>query len=61
VVVYDVAADGTLRSRTAVDLEGMATEDVAAHDLDGDGRPEIIASGRKTSNVVIYWNRSGRP
>jgi hypothetical protein len=59
VVVYDVARDGTLRTRTPVDLQGMATEDLAAHDLDGDGRPEIIASGRRTSNVVIYWNRTG--
>ena len=59
VVVYDIAADATLRSRTAVDLQGMATEDLASADLDGDGRPEIIASGRRTSNVVIYWNRSG--
>ncbi len=60
VVVYDIAPDGTLRTRTPVDLQGMATEDLAAHDLDGDGKPEIIASGRRTANVVIYWNRSGR-
>jgi hypothetical protein len=25
-------------------------------DLDGDGRPDIIATGRQTSNVRIYWN-----
>ncbi len=60
VVVYDVAPDGKVRARTPVDLEGMATEDVATADLDGDGKPEIIASGRRTSNVVIYWNRSTR-
>ena len=29
----------------------------AAADLDGDGRPEIIAAGRDTHNLKIYWNR----
>lgn len=58
VVVYGFAPDGTLRTRTPVDLQGMTTEDLAAEDLDGDQRPEIIASGRKTANVVIYWNRT---
>lgn len=58
VVIYGVGRDGALRTRTPVDIQGMATEDVATHDLDGDGRPEIIASGRRTSNVVIYWNRA---
>jgi len=57
VVAYDVNRDGVLQSRTPIDLQDMATEDVAVHDLDGDGRPEIIASGRRTANVVIYWNR----
>jgi hypothetical protein len=60
VVAYDVSRDGVVQSRTAVDLEGMATEDLVAADLDGDGRPELIASGRKTANVVIYWNRGRR-
>lgn len=59
VVVYGIGPAGELRTRTPVDLQGMAAEDIAVHDLDGDGRPEIIASGRKTSNVVIYWNRTG--
>jgi hypothetical protein len=58
VVVYDIAADATIRTRTPVDLQGMTTEDLTTADLDGDGDPEIIASGRRTSNVVIYWNRS---
>lgn len=59
VVVYGIGQAGELRTRTPVDLQGMAAEDIAVHDLDGDGRPEIIASGRRTSNVVIYWNRTG--
>ena len=39
-----------------IDSGGMATEDVTAADLDGDGRPEIIAAGRATHNLKIYWN-----
>ena len=27
-------------------------------DLDGDGRPEVIAAGRASHNVVIYWNET---
>ena len=32
----------------------MACEDLKLADLDGDGRPEIIAAGRSTKNVIIY-------
>ena len=41
-----------------VDDGGMATEDLAVADLDGDGRPETVAAGRATGNVKIYWNES---
>ncbi|MCZ2073810.1 MAG: VCBS repeat-containing protein [Bryobacterales bacterium] len=43
-----------------VDEGGMAAEDLLAADLDGDGRPEIVAGGRKTANIRIYWNVAGR-
>jgi hypothetical protein len=36
----------------------MACEDLKVADLDGDGRPEIIAAGRATKNVIIYWNET---
>ena len=36
----------------------MACEDLAAADLDGDGKTDIIAAGRASHNVVIYWNKS---
>jgi hypothetical protein len=38
--------------------KSMACEDLKLADLDGDGRLDIIASGRSTKNVVIYWNRT---
>jgi hypothetical protein len=57
--VYRLRDDGRVIAKTMVDAGGMATEDVAIADLDGDGRPEIIASGRATSNVRIYWNTKG--
>jgi len=43
--------------RQIVDDGGIACEDLTVCDLDGDGRPDIIASGRQTGNVRIYWNK----
>lgn len=37
--------------------DAMATEDLKVADLDGDGRLDIVASGRSSKNLVIYWNR----
>ena len=41
-----------------IDDNGMACEDLKLADLDGDGKQEIIAAGRATKNVVIYWNKN---
>lgn len=40
-----------------IDEDKMACEDLAVGDLNGDGRPDIVASGRATKNLVIYWNK----
>ena len=58
VAIYKRAADGKSAAITSVDDGGMATEDLAVADLNGDGRPEIVAVGRATKNVKIYWNES---
>jgi hypothetical protein len=43
--------------RHVIDDGGVGCEDALAADLDGDGRPDLIAGGRSTHNVRIYWNR----
>ena len=42
-----------------IDENGIATEDLQVLDMNGDGKLDIIASGRATKNLKIYWNRSG--
>jgi hypothetical protein len=59
IFVFDPKAGSSPLSfdRYTVDDGGMACEDALATDLDGDGRLDIIAGGRATHNVKIYWNR----
>src|SRR5260221_2975523 len=42
-----------------IDDNGIACEDLQVADLDGDGKKDIIAAGRATHNLKIYWNKSG--
>jgi hypothetical protein len=48
---------GVKWARHILDDGGIAVEDLAAADLDGDGRIDIVAVGRQTHNLRIYWNR----
>jgi hypothetical protein len=48
--------NGTKWQRQILDDGGVAVEDLAVADLDNDGRPDIVAVGRQTGNVRIYWN-----
>ena len=41
-----------------IDENGIATEDLQVLDLNGDGKPDIVASGRATKNLKIYWNKT---
>ncbi|MPY90760.1 MAG: hypothetical protein GEU99_22960 [Luteitalea sp.] len=60
VAIYEVDREANVRDKIMIDDGGMAAEDLAIADLDADGRPEIVASGRRTENVKIYWNRTPR-
>lgn len=35
----------------------VASEDLKIADLDQDGRPDIVVSGRNSKNLMIFWNR----
>lgn len=46
-----------------IDDNGMACEDLKVADLDLDGDLDIVAAGRDTHNLKIYWNqlKKGNP
>ena len=46
--------------RHVIEDGGVAVEDLVAGDLDGDGRADVVAGGRATHNVRIYWNQGGQ-
>jgi hypothetical protein len=57
--IYKVLDDkGAKWARQIIDHGGVAVEDLTAVDLDGDGRIDIVAVGRQTQNVRIYWNET---
>lgn len=53
--IYSPTNDGKW-STEWLDKNGIACEDLQVADLNNDGKPDIIAAGRGTRNVKIYWN-----
>ena len=60
VAIYVVDRDGALKSKMIVDDGGMATEDLIVGDFNGDKQPDIVASGRSSRNIKVYWNETKR-
>ena len=58
--VYRPSEDASKWERVELDPGGVAVEDLAVGDLNGDGKPDIVAVGRATGNVRIYWNEAGK-
>ncbi len=57
VIVYQLVDIATGEwKKHVVDAGGMATEDLVVGDLTGDGRPDIVAGGRATGNLILYIN-----
>jgi hypothetical protein len=56
--IYDPNASTDSWKRFVVDPGSVAIEDLAAADLNGDNRIDIVAVGRQTHNVKIYWNET---
>jgi hypothetical protein len=50
-------AEGKQWTSYWIDENGMACEDLKVMDLNSDGKPDIVASGRATRNLKIYWNK----
>ena len=50
--------EGSAWEKFVIDDNTMACEDLKVADLDADGKPDIIAAGRATNNLKIYWNKS---
>ncbi len=56
VFVFDAVDGGSQWRKIVIDDGGMATEDLVAADLTGDGLVDIVAGGRATHNVKLYVN-----
>ncbi len=60
IALYALVTSDTAETRkwrkTVID-DNMACEDLCLADLNGDGKLDIVASGRATHNLKVYFNR----
>jgi hypothetical protein len=55
---YRIGAAGQVRERQLIDA-AVAVEDLVIADLDADQRPDIVAGGRATGNIRVFFNEPG--
>lgn len=55
-----VDSEGKTWRTTLIDDNSMACEDLVLADMNGDGRLDIVAAGRATRNVRIYFNETAK-
>lgn len=57
--IFDATIDGKEVSwqRTILDDDNIASEDLVAHDFNGDGWVDVLAGGRHSHNVKLYLNQ----
>jgi hypothetical protein len=48
--------EGKAWRTSVITTKEVAVEDLKSADLDGDGKPELIAAGRQTKDFMIFWN-----
>ncbi len=56
--LYKRNGDGKWERTLKIDGAAMSPEDLTIGDLNGDGKPDLVACGRATQNVRIYINES---
>ena len=56
-IYWQPAVNGPWKHTWIAGGNTMACEDLKVADFNGDGLPDVVASGRSTKNVVIYWNQ----
>ena len=56
-IYVPVDEEGSSWMHYDIDDNGMACEDLRVADLDSDGDLDIVAAGRATKNLKVYWNQ----
>lgn len=57
VKIFFQKEDGSWEQPFWVARDLVASEDLKIADLDGNGKPDIVVSGRSSKNLVIFWNK----